>query len=390
MKLTDLTVRAIPLTATGQRYYTDDAVRGLAVCVGTRTKTFTLIVRKNQRRKRHTLGLYDPPHFTLALAREKARDMLAAERLRKAEPPRITFEEALKIYYRIHVAKLRQQSQRGIRQTIDRRFRPQLGKKALADIKPTHIAPLLDTMIETPTEMHNAFAYLAMFLNWAMRRGYIETAPTTRMQTPPKPASRERTLSPEELAAVWRAADPDTDYGRIVRLCILSAQRAGQCAAVGREYIQTEAVIWPAGVMKANRSHMLPLTAGMRALLPDRIGLLFPSANARPFNNWSRNKNRLDKESGVRDFTHHDLRRTWATIAAEQLDIAPHIIDSILAHVSGTQVARIYNRAKYLAPMRDAMHKYETWLQTLLSNTESMTNGPELPGLHHERAGAAE
>src|SRR5438105_6300246 len=155
MRLTDQGVRGLPFTETGQRSYHDDVVRGLAVCVGTRTKTFTLIIRKGARRKRHTLGQYDPPHFTLAMAREKARDMLAAERLVKTETRRTTFEEALEIYYRIHVGKLRKQSQRGIRQTIDRRFKPKLGKKILADIKPTDIAPLLDAMIETPTEMHN-------------------------------------------------------------------------------------------------------------------------------------------------------------------------------------------------------------------------------------------
>jgi len=123
MKLTDQGIRGMRFAEKGQRYYHDDAIAGLSVCVGTRTKSFTLIVRKGVNRKRHTLGQYDPPHFMLAMAREKARDMLAAQRLSKAETPRTTFEEALETYYRVHVAKLRKQSQRGIRQTIDRRFR---------------------------------------------------------------------------------------------------------------------------------------------------------------------------------------------------------------------------------------------------------------------------
>jgi integrase len=381
MRLTDQGIRGLPFTETGQRYYQDNTVRGLAVCAGTRTKTFTLIIRKGGQRKRHTLGQYDPPHFTLAMAREKARDMLAAERLSKTETPRTTFGEALEIYYRIHVAKLRKQSQRGIRQTIDRRFRPKLGKKVLSDIKPTDIAPLLDAMIETPTEMHNAFVYLAMFLNWCMRRGYIESAPTSRMETPPKPPSRERTLSPTELIAVWRAADPDTDYGRIVRLCILSGQRIGQWAAMRREYIGFETITWPAEGMKGKRAHTLPLTDGICALLPNRIGLLFPTANAQAFSNWSRSKHRLDEASGVSGFTHHDLRRSWATIAAEQLNIEPHHIESVLSHSTGSQVSRIYNRAKYQEPMRKALLAFEEWLQVLLSATED-TNGRDLRDLH--------
>lgn len=386
MRLTDQGIRGLPFTETGQRHYHDDAVRGLSLCVGTRTKTFTLIVRKGDRRKRLTLGPYDPPHFTLAMAREKAKDVLAAERLRKTETPRTTFEEALETYYRVHVANLRKQSRRGIIQTIDRRFRPKLGKKILADIKPTDIAPLIDRMLETPTEMHNAFVYLSMFLNWCMRRGYTESAPTARMQTPAKPPSRQRVLSASELIAVWRAADPETDYGRIVRLCILSGQRIGQWAAMRREYIAGDTIVFPAEAMKSKRSHILPLTDGMRALLPDCVGLLFPTANAQAFSNWSRSKHRLDALSGVTKFTHHDLRRSWATIAAEELNIEPHHIESVLAHSTGTAIARIYNRAKYQEPMRKALLAFEEWLQTLLSTMEGKDVGADICDVHRIRA----
>src|SRR5437588_11987855 len=136
MRITDQTVRGLTHPDTGQRDYADDAVAGLAVRVGRRTKTFVLTTgtRASGNRKRHTLGQYDPPHFTLAMAREKARDMLAVHRLSRTEPPRTTFAEALDLYYQVHVSKLRKQSQRGIKQTIDRCFRPKLGKKILSDI----------------------------------------------------------------------------------------------------------------------------------------------------------------------------------------------------------------------------------------------------------------
>src|SRR5258708_29785221 len=141
MRLTDQTIRGLPFAESGQRDYPDNMVAGLAVRVGTRTKTFVLITRKGGVRKRRTLGPYDPPHFTLAMAREKAKDILAAERLAKIEEPRTTFEEAFEIYDRVHVSKLRPQSQRQIRRTLNNRFRPALGKKYLTDIKATHIAP---------------------------------------------------------------------------------------------------------------------------------------------------------------------------------------------------------------------------------------------------------
>lgn len=339
------------------------------------------LFREGGRRKRHTLAQYDPPHFTLAMAREKARDIISEARLKKTEAPRTTFDEALEIYYRIHVGKLRRQSQRGIKQTIDRRFKPKLGKKILSDIKPMEIAPLLDAMIETPTEMHNAFVYLAMFFNWCMRRGYIENPPTVRMETPPRPPSRERTLTPEELVSVWKAADPDSDYGRIVRLCILTGQRDGQWAGARREYIGSDVITWPAEGMKGKRPHSLPLTDTARALLPDRVGFLFPTENGKPFSNWSRSKHRLDQASGVSGYTHQDLRRTWATISAEEIGTEPHIIEAVLHHAMGTvvrsrdhtlsPVARVYNRARYIEPMRAALIAFEEWLARQLRQGEA-------------------
>jgi integrase len=204
------------------------------------------------------------------------------------------------------------------------------------------------------------------------------------MATPKKPPSRERVLAPAELVAIWHAA-PDDDYGRILKLCILSGQRIGQWAGLQRAYIQAEVIAWPAEMMKGKRAHMLPLTDAVRALLPDRVGLLFPTETARPYSNWSRSKERFDKHMAMTGWTHHDLRRTWATVSAEELGTEPHIIEAFLAHAYGTQIARTYNRARYSEPMRKALLAFEEWLQTLLSTAES-TNDRDDAGVHSERA----
>jgi integrase len=122
--------------------------------------------------------------------------------------------------------------------------------------------------------------------------------------------------------------------------------------------------------MKAGKEHTLPLTPSIEALLPDRIGYLFPTAGGIPFNNWAACKARLDERSGVANWRLHDLRRTWATVAADELDIQPHIIESVLAHATGSQVARIYNRARYLEPMRRALLAFEEWLYLQLPKLE--------------------
>jgi len=368
MRLTDQTVRSLPHTQKGQKEYADDAVSGLSLVIGKTAKSFRLVIGSGKDRGRFTLGQYDPPRFTLAKAREKARDVIARERLAKTETPRTTFAEAAVLYDRLHLSGLRSTTARDVRRTLNRNFAA-LSKMPLGDITRRDIAPVLDTMLGTPAAMGAAFRHLRAFLRWCVGRGYLDANPIERLPAPKREDSRSRVLSPEELVAIWNAA-PDSDYGRIIKLCMLSGQRRGQWAACRHEYLQGEIVTWPPGVMKAAKAQTLPLTAAVRAHLPDRIGYLFPTAGGIPFNNWAACKTRLDEASGVTAWRHHDLRRTWATVAADELNIEPHIIESVLAHATGTAVSRIYNRARYLEPMRRALLAFEEWLHIQLSKSE--------------------
>jgi integrase len=55
-------------------------------------------------------------------------------------------------------------------------------------------------------------------------------------------------------------------------------------------------------------------------------------------------------------WTPHDLRRTGATLMAE-LGVLPDVIERCLNHTEQTKVKRIYQRAQYEAPMREAWHR---------------------------------
>jgi integrase len=75
-------------------------------------------------------------------------------------------------------------------------------------------------------------------------------------------------------------------------------------------------------------------------------------------------------ECGVKNFTHHDLRRTYSTTMASSLVGAPiHVLEKLLNHSSGTLrgVASIYNRYSYWEEMRVAVQAYETWLEQVVA-----------------------
>jgi hypothetical protein len=63
-----------------------------------------------------------------------------------------------------------------------------------------------------------------------------------------------------------------------------------------------------------------------------------------------------------------DASRTVATRLAE-LGIAPQVIERLFNHVTGTisGIAAVYNRARYMDEMRDAVEKWDAKIAALVA-----------------------
>jgi integrase len=85
-----------------------------------------------------------------------------------------------------------------------------------------------------------------------------------------------------------------------------------------------------------------------------------------PMSGRSKQTNALTLAGG--QWRPHDLRRTGATLMAE-LGVLPDVIERCLNHTEQTKVKRIYQRAQYEVPMRDAWHRLGDRL-TLLANKQ--------------------
>jgi integrase len=174
---------------------------------------------------------------------------------------------------------------------------------------------------------------------------------------------RERLLTDAELVAIWKAA-PDSDYGRIVRLLMLTAQRR-EIGALRWPEIEgeeeTALIALPGSRTKNHRQHDVPLSAPAlveieACLKASGRDLVFGKGEG-GYSGWSRSKEALDVAADLKQpWTLHDLRRTAATRMAD-LGVQPHVIEAILNHVSGHKagVAGIYNRSTYAAEKRAAL-----------------------------------
>src|SRR5262249_27238594 len=149
--------------------------------------------------------------------------------------------------------------------------------------------------------------------------------------------SRERTLSGAELKRIWGALGFD-DYSTIVRLLMLTGQRANEIGALRWSEIVGDKIQLSPARTKNNRGHTVPITTAVRTILDNRQrtgDVVF--GRTQGFRGWAWGKEKLDERIKVtggelEHWTHHDLRRTVATQMAEVLNIAPHIIEAVLNH----------------------------------------------------------
>jgi integrase len=394
MKLTDLAIRNLSVE-TGRRVFFDDTIKGFGIRITPHSKTFVLVVHRRNHNEWEKLGTY--PVVTLAAAREAARNRLATIQLKQEHiAPVMSFEEAFNLFCLTHTRpKTRKRTADETERLIKKHLMPRLRSRDIGDVATHDLMKLVDKLLPKPGTCWHVFAAARTMFRWASKRRLIPRSPLEDVPAPVEMKARERVLTDAELREVLTRAIADhSTFGRIVQLLIITGQRRGQIGALRGEYIEEDrtAIMWPTQSMKRH-AHFIPLTPMATALLTDapEKGYVFPArASDEPFSGYSKCKQAFDKTlNNVASWHLHDLRRTFSTGIA-RLGVPPHIKEMLLAHGTAKDpVEAIYDRYTYFEEQRAALLKWETWLQTCLSNAESI-NGRQLPGLHQDRAQATE
>jgi integrase len=185
--------------------------------------------------------------------------------------------------------------------------------------------------------------------------------------------SRERVLSDTELKIIWDALGPD-DYSAVVRLLMLTGQRASEIGGLRWSEIVDGEIRLPATRTKNSRPHVVPLAPAAQLILSGRPRddeFVFGRASGQPLGGWGACKAALDLRISARGaklehWVHHDLRRSMATRMAE-LGTAPHVIEAVLNHVSGHKagIGGVYNKSQYPEQKRITLAKWAEHVTTL-------------------------
>jgi integrase len=270
---------------------------------------------------------------------------------------------------------------------------PVLRSKPLPDITRRDVRQVIEKVADKTATASNLFAVLRRMFSWAVEREDLERSPFEGMRPPPKPASRDRVLSDEELALIWRGADAlGYPFGPMVQLLILTGARRDEIAAMDWSELDRDARGWVLPAARAKNSQRsenvlsrpaVEILDGIaaRSLRKDtwpRAGFVFSTTGTTPVSGYSRAKRRLDRE--VADIAKaegkqppapwrlHDLRRTLAT-GLQRLGVRFEVTEAVLNHVSGSRggVAGIYQRHDWADEKRAALEAWSRHVKVLLA-----------------------
>jgi integrase len=310
------------------------------------------------------------------------RKAAQAKHAKATEAPPDTVERVVAEFIKRYLSQNRSGAETA--RILSREVVPAWKGRRLSEIKRGDIVRLLDGIADRGAvyARNRTGAAIRKLCNWALQRDIIDSNPAARLEMLDE-EKRDRVLSDDELRRVWHACDDlGWPFGPLFRLLVLTAQRRDEVGTMRWDEINTDAALWtiPKEKAKNGRVHEVPLSPAALAVLADlpRTGEYVFTTNSRtPVSGFSKAKTRLDTlaadaakrdgEGWRDDWKLHDVRRTVATNMAK-LGVAPHIVEKILNHATGTisGMAAVYNRHAYLDERRRALDAWARQLETIL------------------------
>ncbi len=396
---TDAQVRAIrcPAGVTFcDAYLKDPQIPGLHVRVfATGRKVFCLVYRHLNRQHRLKLGLYSPPEFGLADARQRAKEVLATitqgddPATERAEMRRT--DDVRSLYARFETEVVRRfpaKTQANWHGTMAR-ILPEIGQLPIT---------ATDEICTTVMDLHKRvgldqgkealgrriFQHTARLFRWAIEERKLKPSqfPLAGMRSRFKDKKRTRYYDPDEIRRLFEGIASAKPADRcFFQLLWYTGSRRGALASLKWSEIRPDHSspgewLWYRQVSKNGdplevplSSHAMRVLEELRATTGDGT-YVFPSQRAdgvtgHRSDSW-KPVERLRADSAVTDFANHDIRRTISTYLTRTLDVPTDVVTAILNHrLSGPKANENYVQALPVRRMRAALEAWGQYLHDL-------------------------
>jgi integrase len=411
-KLTQAAVERLKAPEKGRVEYWDSLLRGFGVRISapqlgkskdTARRTWQVMYRVKGTGKlvRETLGAVAMiPN--VGEARERARESMlkargginpVAERRRAEEAATEklpdTFKAIAERYLERYAKKqTKPTTWRELKRQLEVDVFPKWADRPIGLITRQDVAELLDGIIDrgSPVQANRQLARLRTLFKWAIDEEIISSDPTAKVRKVIKEQARDRALSDDEIRLFWAGCDKlGWPFGPLYQLLLVTAQRRDEVANLEWSELDLDKRLWvlPRERAKNDRAHAVHLSELAIEIIEalPKIGgadprFVFTSTGHTPVSGFSRSKEALDRWMGelagaaIEPWILHDLRRSAATGMA-RLNIAPHVVDKVLNHVSGTirGVAAVYNRFDYAEERRAALESWGRYIENLIRQT---------------------
>ncbi|MGY4371124.1 integrase [Bradyrhizobium sp. LB1.3] len=396
IRFTDAYVRKLALPAGKTDHIAwDPDLPGFGVRLRAAKATYVVQYRVgiDQRRK----GIGDVRKVTLEDARGIARkrfaqvelgiDPDAEEEKRRTDQAAdaLTFEKVAELYLASQLARLEAGSLRRNTYLAEERYLRRhctpLHGKPVSKVSFEDIAGLIRKLMKEhgPTSAARARGALSSFFAWAMRQGIgVKANPTIGTDNPVYgKAPRDRVLNDDEIRSIWRNCGDD-DFGRIVRLLLLTACRRDEIGGLRWQEIElaTGRLSLPKERTKSKRPHEITMPATAVAILQsvrrrNSRDTLF-GGGASGFCAWSYSSLALGARITAADgkamtpWRLHDLRRTVRTRLG-RLGVLPHIAELVLNHAGHKSgIGGVYDHHDYEPEISAALAKWEAHLLAIV------------------------
>ena len=228
-----------------------------------------------------------------------------------------------------------------------------------------------------PSSASRARTNLSALFRWAMGEGFIDHNPCFGTNDPERGVTpRQCVLEDEAIKAIWDAC-PDDDFGKIVKLLLLSGCRRDEIGALRWDEIKLETgmLVIHEGRVKNRRALRLRLPGPALDILrsiPHADGPCVFGNPGHGFTGWSVAKRKLDArlaDVALPNWRLHDLRRSMRT-GLGRLGIPPHIAELAINHVKKGVLAD-YDKYSYEAEVASALAQWAEHVMAVLEGRKS-------------------
>jgi integrase len=362
MDLTDKIVRELPLPERGEKIYSDDSQRALKLIVssgGTKSWAIMYTHLGRQRRMTNPAGLVSVTGARTWAKKqfEDSRDPVGLKNEQdeavRRENNRITVAQLWERYEK-EVLPTQSEGTRYEKRRLAQRFilGTDFAKKKIEDVKRGDIKRLLVPLIDRPGESNNLKSLVSHMFNHALDDDEELITANPCVGIKPHPDKKiERYLNEDEIkrfVTVLAKYREINQRANLFMVLLFTGCRVGEAMTMRWRDLDLQRGIWTKPPGKTKKVHIIPLypqavalLASMREKAKSDATWVFPGAKpgehiARPWDFWTQ----VRDEAQLENVRVHDLRHTFASIAANTNKVSLHTVSALLGHSSISMTQR--------------------------------------------------